>query len=283
MSASPLYLRVRRNLIKKYIKLSHPRKDRKKAHYWPDISISEDSVYYRKTPVGSARLSSLAELIAPDTTLNQVINIIGSGPSVNDLDLAHLSKHVNIFLNGSISLAIASNLPVFAHVILDPYFIFNRFDLLQNSLPRYNLVLSFGALCAIAERDMSILAKHNIYVFREEDLSPDRVFSDDIDSFVIDGGSVISIAIQFAAICAVEEVRLIGLDIGNARQPRFYETNENAQRNCLLSDFETKIVPFMQAASLCYQKKGIKLVNCSPISKLPYDIIPYWGGYQAIK
>ncbi len=274
------FLKVRRKIIKKYIKLTHPKSERNKAHYWPDITTSPDHVFYKTRQMGSTRLTDLAKQIDQLSDHNSVINIVGSGPSVNDLDFQKLTEHANIFLNGSISLAIKHELPVAGHVILDPYFVFSRIDLLQNNLPRHNLILSLGAMCAIAERDITILERHDVFVFNEVILSADRLFSDDIDSYLVDGGSVISIAMQVAVNTSVQEVRLLGLDIGNAAQPRFYETKDNVQRNCLLSDFESKIVPFMQASASVYRKKGISLVNCSPISKLSYEIIPYWGGYQ---
>ncbi len=280
MSISYFFLKARRKLIKKYIKLTHPRTERNKAHYWPDITTSSDHAFYRKRQLGSTRLTDLAKQADEVLEQDSLINIVGSGPSVNQLDFQKLTEHVNIFLNGSVSLAIEHDLPVFAHVILDPYFVFSRIDLLQNNLPRYNLILSLGAMCAIAERDISILERHNVFVFNEVSLAADRLFSDDINRYLVDGGSVISIAMQVAVNTSAKEVRLLGLDIGNAAQPRFYETKDNAQRNLLLSDFECKIVPFMQAAAAAYRAKGVSLVNCSPISKLPYEIIPYWDGYQ---
>ncbi len=280
MSISHIFLKVRRKLIKKYIKLTHPRAERNKAHYWPDVTTSSEYVFYKNKAMGSTSLTDLAKQVDDVLDQDSVINIVGSGPSVKQLDFQKLTEHANIFLNGSISLAIEHDLPVFAHVILDPYFVFSRIDLLQNNLLKYNLILSLGAMCAIAERDISILERHNVFVFNEVSLSADRVFSDDINRYLVDGGTVISIAMQFAVNTSAQEVRLLGLDIGNAAQPRFYETKDNAQRNLLLSDFESKIVPFMQAAAKVYRAKGMSLVNCSPISKLPYEIIPYWSGYQ---
>ncbi len=84
-----------------------------------------------------------------------------------------------------------------------------------------------------------------------------------------------SIGIQLAYFCKADRTYLVGLDIGNANQPRFYETNKNKQKSGLLKDYQEKILPFMKEASLMFKDEGMRLYNCSPVSKLPYDIIPY--------
>ena len=52
------------------------------------------------------------------------------------------------------------------------------------------------------------------------------------------------------------------------------------QKSGLQKDFYNYILPFMKEASKRYKTKGIDLFNCSPISKLPFDIIPYSAIYE---
>ncbi|PMH45982.1 hypothetical protein BCU68_09310 [Vibrio sp. 10N.286.49.B3] len=271
--SSTLAIKIRRKLIKKYIKLTHDKADWYKADYWPDIKNIEDEYYFQKNLIPTQKLSTLQ-------TEHDNVNIIGSGPSINKLDLAEIKNSANIYLNGAISIAHDKNLPVFAHVIMDFNFVYNRFDIIKNTKKGTNLILSLGALCAIAERDMDLLLSCNIFVFKTEKISASNLLSTDIDSFIVDGGSVMSIAVQIAYRMQAPMIYLLGLDISNATQPRFYENDKNKQKCGLQKDYENKILPFMMEAAKVAQANGIDIVNCSPISKLPFDIIPYSNQYE---
>lgn len=84
-----------------------------------------------------------------------------------------------------------------------------------------------------------------------------------------------SLAIQIAFSLQPKKVFLLGLDIGNAAEPRFYENNANKQKCGLLKDYETKILPFMKLTRHIFDAHGREIFNCSPITKLPYEVIPY--------
>ncbi|WP_197283211.1 hypothetical protein, partial [Vibrio coralliirubri] len=89
------------------IKLTHKRSDWFKADYWPDVTFKEEQWRFKQNKLDILTLSSL-ELAESS------VNIIGSGPSVNELDFAKLKEANNIFLNGAISLAHKEDLPIFA-------------------------------------------------------------------------------------------------------------------------------------------------------------------------
>ncbi|WP_375321558.1 hypothetical protein [Aliivibrio logei] len=273
MSKSHLLLRIRRKLIKKIIKLTHNSADYYKADYWPYVKEQNDSIYFKNKKIKTHNLLNL-ELG------NHTVNIIGSGPSINGLDLSKIKSDNNIYLNGSINVAEKYNLPIFAHIIMDANFVYNRFDLIKQNTKNTNIILSLGALCAIAERDISILNNNKVYIFKTEKLSKDIIFTNDINNNIIDGGTVMSIAIQTVFHNNPKEAYLLGLDISNAKEPRFYENENNKQKCGLLKDYDEKILPFMKEASLKFKSNNIEIFNCSPISKLPFDIIPYSDRYE---
>ncbi|CDT91086.1 hypothetical protein [Vibrio coralliirubri] len=269
-----LLTRIRRKIIKKYIKLTHKKSDWFKADYWPDVTFKEEQWHFKQNKLDILTLSSL-ELA------ESRVNIIGSGPSVNELDFAKLKEANNIFLNGAISLAHKEDLPIFAHVIMDSNFVYNRFDLLKNSAKnKSKLILSLGALCAIAERDFEIIRNNEIYLFHIKPISDTDSFTHNIDQYVIDGGTVMAVAIQSVLNANPSSAYLLGLDISNAHLPRFYEQEKHVQKSGLQKDFEDKILPFMTEAKKQYDAKEVGLYNCSPVSKLPFDIIPYSDHYE---
>ena len=269
-----LLTRIRRRIIKKYIKLTHKKSEWFKADYWPDVTFKKDQWYFKQNKLDVLSLSSL-EL------KESSVNIIGSGPSINELDLVRLKETNNIFLNGAISLAHKEDLPIFAHVIMDSNFVYNRFDLLKNSAKnKSRLILSLGALCAIAERDFDIIRNNDIYLFHIKPISEKEKFTNNLDQYIIDGGTVMAVAIQSVFNANPSSTYLLGLDISNAHLPRFYEHEKHVQKSGLQKDFEDKILPFMVEAKKQYDTKEIGLYNCSPVSKLPFDIIPYSDHYE---
>lgn len=282
-----LKIRFRRKLIKQYIKLIKPKSLRDTANYWPDMSYKDHTLLFRKKPINTLPINSLVDLYCNTA---KCINIIGSGPSVRCLDYSTLLHDRNIFLNGSISLAIEFQLPVFAFIIMDATFVKNRFELIQSLAEPCHLLLGLGAACAIAERDSSILERHKITIFtiskgNLNDFYSDGVsyFSNNLDFGFFDGGTVMSVAIQLAYHLRPETVNLLGLDIGNSGEPRFYELKGKALKSGLLKDYETKILPFMTLTSKCYSNKKIDLFNCSSITKLPYEVIPFRSDFENIK
>lgn len=266
-------LKLRRRLLKKYIKLTQPKKNWHLASYWPYLKEKNNNIYFRDELINIKNLSSI-------NLSNEDVNIIGSGPSVNDLDYTKIKNGHNFFLNGAISLSYNHNLPIYAHVIMDSYFVYNRIDLIIKNTQPCKLILSRGALCAIAEHDINFIKRNEIYIFDTKPLSNESLFSEQVDDYVIDGGTVMSIPIQLCLKNAPKAVYLLGLDISNSKLPRFYEDVKNQQKSGLIKDYYKKILPFMTEASKRYKEKKLPIYNCSPVSQLPYDIIPHSDIYE---
>ena len=82
---------------------------------------------------------------------------------------------------------------------------------------------------------------------------------------------------EISAVCDEIITRHEGrLDIGNAEtEPRFYEKEQDRIRTGLLKDYDELILPFMRLAAAWYNQHEYRIFNCSPVTKLPYSVIPY--------
>ncbi|GLT13155.1 hypothetical protein [Vibrio algivorus] len=273
---------IRRKIIKQFFKLTKPKEMKETSDYWPDMRYIDDILTFKGKEIKTVPIN---DFLSKETYSE--INIIGSGPSVNDLDKSLLKDKGNIFLNGAINIATENKLPVLCLIIMDATFVRNRFDLIRDIKEPCHLFLNLGSACAIAERDISLLKKHKITIFKISKGNNLNFFNDEKSYFskslnhgIFDGGTVMSVAIQLAFHLSPKTVYLLGLDINNSKEPRFYETKTNKLKSGLLKDYETKILPFMILARKCYESKKISLFNCSPISKLPYNVIKYSDIYE---
>ena len=233
------------------------------------------------------------------------IFIIGSGPSIAKQNLNVLKNEEVILLNGSCILIKQLALKEATLVISDDSFIQKRSRLLnevlkyvQESGSKIRLCFSFRVLRAFLKE--KILLPEGAKIFLFEELLPDvvvqsqaslniydykqrierndgtmKIFSSFDKAGVFHCGSVMTVGIQIAAFLGYEEVYLLGFDIGNSNQPRFYEKEGDQVRSGLLADYETGILPFMLLASAWFMKNNRKIFNCSPSTLLPYEVVPY--------
>jgi len=290
--------RLRDSLVKKYLKLTN-KKYSYASSYYPDIKIvpNED---------GSYEVFFKGRKIFTSASYNELpknsdeVYILGSGPSVKNQNIAALQNKNVIFLNGSISAAIQYDIKPFAHIIIDKSFIINRSDLLlsfvHSSREKIPLFLSLPALEGVFVFCPEIISKYKIFIIciKEQELmrtqfSPRELpgkyfavsgdkqtaFSLDMNEGSWDAGTVMAHAVQLCHYLGVKNTYLLGFDIGNSNAPRFYENSKNRQRSYLLDDYETKILPFMKFAAQVFKKSRQNIYNCSPVSKLPYEIFAY--------
>ncbi len=211
--------------------------------------------------------------------------IIGSGPSIKNQPIAELAERKTILLNGAIKLIKDYNLSPLCVVISDDSFIRKRSEMLQYINKRVNFVLTFPVLKEIFFSRPKILQDNNIFLIHEvNDPFKDTPSTHQKNLFLFDkptwgtfrGGTVMSIAIQIAAFFKVKKTYLLGLDIGNSKtEPRFYETTKNVVRSGLLDDYKNTILPFMKLAAEWFHRNSCEIFNCSPVTKLPYSVIPY--------
>ncbi len=270
--------KFKESCIKRYLRLIH--KDKLYSYsVYPYIKIQEKSngifdVFFKNKYLFTSKSFDCLK------GNYESIFIVGSGPSVSKQNTDKLKGKTVIFLNGSILTALEKSIIPMAYIVMDANFILNRLDIINKIQKGTNIILSPSAIKALAFFSPKTLQENNIFIFFHitERNSENKIyfdFSSDPKQGFADGGTVMSIGIQLAYFCKADRTYLVGLDIGNANQPRFYETNKNKQKSGLLKDYQEKILPFMKEASLMFKDEGMRLYNCSPVSKLPYDIIPY--------
>lgn len=247
--------------------------------------VKAGAVFYRGQRV--ATLSSAAVLRA---SAGDSLHIVGSGPSISDNDLSGLAANSAILLNGAISLAGGPISQPFAIAIEDERFIWRHFDLVrQQARGETPCLFSVEVLRAICELDAGFLADRTIMLiddirkphgirrrrfdalqtfdFVRREAASNAGLSFDPDRGVFRGGSVAVSALQFALYCAPKTIGLFGIDISNARQPRFYETS-GASAASGIAAAEERIVAHFVLAKTVASERGIEMVNYSPVSAL---------------
>lgn len=267
-------------------------KNRRHAHAWlPYLTLQAPdaeghrAIIYREKTVGSLLPSTiLRERAGPS------IFIVGSGPSVNDNDLTTMEKRSAVLLNGAIGLigqVIAEPLAV---AIEDERFIWRHFELVRTHvLPEAILLLSTEVIRAICEIEPAFLGGRKIILidnirkpYRQVRQSLDRLsalpfvvldgqqeagMSLDPDKGVFQGGSVAISALQFAMFCEPREIGLLGIDIVNAGQPRFYERAGQVAGSGIVRARNRIVAHFRLAKDICAQRE-ITIRNHSSVSAL---------------
>ena len=284
--------KIKEKLIKKYLSITRGRDNSYSFSYYPYIKIIEDNKIYWKNNF-LFKLCDFKELLSSQ----EEIFIVGSGPSVKNQNLSILKNKNVIFLNGAINLAWQYDITPFLLAITDATFILNRGEIISKISKNIPLLLSLSSIKAMKCFFPHILKENSIYISNSplepyngtkkqiSDLDKqyfyivkagDSAFSLNPSKGLYNGGTVMSNAIQIAFYSGFKKIFLLGFDIGNANQPRFYENNKNKIKCGLLNDYETEILPFMKGTKELAEIKGISIYNCSPITKLPYEIIPYF-------
>ncbi|MBD9373242.1 glycosyl transferase [Rhizobium sp. ARZ01] len=295
MSERPL----RRTLVKLACELFLGRRRRHAQQWLPHLAfgVAETDgtrpILYRNRRVGTLRPAAILK-----SQSGEEIYIVGSGPSVKDTRVEVLPERSAILLNGAVTLcndAIADPLAV---AVEDERFIWKRFDLLKRKLaPGTILLLSVSVIRAICEIDPAFLHNRSIILiddlrkpygaercdlralaplpFVVVDEKRDAGISLDPDRGVFQGGSVAISALQFAMFCRPRSIGLIGIDIANADQPRFYEMDGNVASSGVVRGAPRIIAHFVLAQQVA-GTQGIAIVNHSPLSALisagfPYD------------
>jgi hypothetical protein len=283
---------LRRSLWKLAAQLVYGKR-RAHAHNWlPSLGLAGMpgdaggcSVTYRGKPV--AQLSGIAALAE---RAGATIHIIGSGPSVAGNDLTRIGDDEAILLNGAISLIGAPIARPLAVAIEDERFVWRHFQLMRDKIaPSTLCLLSLGVMRALCEIEPLWLKGRTIVLIDDirKPYAGDRrkleqlrdlafaVLSADgaaglslqPERGVFQGGSVAVSALQFALACKPKTLGLIGIDIANADQPRFYETTGQMAQSGI-AGAEDRILRYFELARSVGAQNGTALVNLSPISAL---------------
>lgn len=308
------YIKQRRSIFKKNLRFwgipsTSPVSLFSDGFWWKkDFTLSSDDKFYDDIySVFSGndllfKTSSLSEYGDSITTKDKVF-IIGSGPSIISQDLKKIKSENVIFLNGACSLLKTLEFRKSLLVITDDSFVVNRIGLLKEVIEiikkrriELNMAVSLRVLRNLLFYEIFPNQYLNFFLFEEisqeldkeecsvydkkgvlkQNLLNNFLFGNINQTGAFHCGTVMSAAIQISAFLGYKNVYLMGFDLGNSDKPRFYEKNEDKVRCNLLQDYENGILPFMKLANEWFSKHNRNIFNCSPISLLPFNIIPYF-------
>jgi len=285
-------------------------------HAHPDFRLDgpdgrQDTIYWCRSPVGQIQpLEQLAPAVGRDCF------ILGTGPSINELDLSALRNRACIGVNGSILKAEESGLVLRSYLISDRHFFDQRFELVRKVLVSgTECLFSFRGLSIICERAPELLSDARVFLLNEITAryaepkpdparfdaaaaqDPDLVlhptlrpsqgrigFSRDIRKGVFTGQTIIFSALQAAVWLGYTRLFILGMDLGGTGdRTRFYETGEQAMPMRLERDYQAFIQPAFETARGLFDRLGIKVYNLSANSRLPAKIVPKRSFAEALE
>ncbi len=283
-------------VVRKFRKLTLPAELRHMAGISPFFRMErqEDGAYlisWRGRRYGEARSLAGLKGDCPGDAW-----IVGAGPSISEVDFSRLPAGEYLALNGAIALQETAGVRFHAFMAIDINFVENRFAMVRTAMEAgCRCFFTFRVIHAICRIDPGILASAEVYLVEEvtrpygrASLNPAELgegfitldpqaatgFSLRPDIAFYDGGTVAYAALQVLCFMGAKRIRLLGFDLSaGGPKTRFYENQETALPCWLDLDYESRIEPsFQLAREVCYQR-GIELLNATPNSRLPGEII----------
>lgn len=280
-----------RSLFKLVVRLRYGRRLGHAYMWLPYLSLTKPTagqpgeIFYRGKKVGELISSAVLAKSPADR-----VYVVGSGPSIRTNDLSLIEDRTAILLNGAVSLVGNGLGRPLAVAVEDERFIYRHFDMLRTAIDSDVICLfSVPVLRAICETDGAWLADRTIVLIdnvRKPYGSPRRDaehlqanpaaitengasvgFSLDPDWGVFQGGSVVVSTLQFAVHCRPSSIGLLGIDISNANEPRFYESRGEMAKSGVARATE-RIVSHLLLARKVAQAENAVLLNHSPVSVL---------------
>jgi Kdo-III transferase WaaZ len=233
--------------------------------------------------------------------------VMGTGPSIQSMNLRSLSGQFLIGVNGAIAKFNELGIRPDAYVITDSDFFENRFEMVSDAVASgAKCFFSFAGLSRICKRDPQVLKGDNIYLtevvnrrygaprlsqpdfiqwaYSDQDFAmpdgqrPDdsRVgFSRNLEKGVFCGRTITFRALQIAYYLGFRKLFVLGMDLNyRGDNPRFYETSASMRPTKIDKDYDPYILPaFKVLADLCKQGE-LSVYNLSSASRLPADIMP---------
>lgn len=250
-------------------------------------------------------IAPLTQAEAKASTLGSV-NIVASGPSMQDVDFAPLLPRPTFFVNGSIGLlgqyAFAE---VAGYVITDARFIAHQPEMIRMHYRGQPLYATQAVFQAMAEQMPDIIEQYH-YAMRlifavdrppstsalprylkwlqkkpkladyqqhpafiiDTQHTPQTIgVSFDATQGFVEAGTVAYAAAQLAYTLGALSIHLYGIDLLNSAQPRFYENEDNRAPCKLDKAVMERIVPSFALLCARYADRGVTVINHSPVSK----------------
>lgn len=221
--------------------------------------------------------------------------VVGSGPSIREQNLAPLAGSACVLVNGAVALCRQGVVEQpYAVIIEDARFIQEKGDMLR-CLPRgTRLCLVGSAMQALGALDPALFTHFRLYYLDGfetpygkprrplDDVSPQHYrlkgeakLSLNLQQGHFGCGTVMYAGVQLGFHLRVRHLLLVGFDMTNFNQPRFYETPKNAAWCGLEKAFHERIIPAFELAAETARELGITLQNCSHTSAVPRSILPF--------
>jgi KDO transferase-3 len=241
--------------------------------------------------------------------------LVGTGPSLKDVDLGLLKQYRTFGVNGAITNFKAAGFAPNYYAIADHEFFETRFPMVRDAVEAgCKCFFSFSGLSRMCEFGPDLLGKTDMYVidavnrhygrprlgddelqtrfandtdlvFGEcRDLDATKVgFSRNLGKGVFCPGTILYWALQIAYHIGYRRIFILGMDLNyQGPNPRSYAEPGRAQPSSIPRIYEESILPsFQLVAGLC-QREDLKVYNLSPTSRLPESVIPRLTLEQAI-
>ncbi|MEH6504575.1 MAG: 6-hydroxymethylpterin diphosphokinase MptE-like protein [Cycloclasticus sp.] len=291
----------------KVYRWSLPRAYKHIAISGPDFNLSDDDnyelgkkVFWREKKI--ANTQPLKEVV--DSASGSCF-IVGSGPSIKNIDFSKLKGKVLFGVNGSVEIFKSNDLTPDYYAITDVDFFENRFDLVEDAVrSKAKCFFSYGGISRICEKAPELLNLSNIYlseiinrqfsaprlradVFQESIKNDKNIissekainhenvvgFSKDINQGLFCSRTILYRAIQIAYAAGYRKIYLLGLDLGYSDEPRFYSEGGNVRPSKLEKDYKPFIEPAFEVLSRLVKNGELEVYNLSDKSRLPENII----------
>jgi hypothetical protein len=269
-----------RPLHRRAIKLAFACLGPSRAHWqetWPSLRLERArNGQSGRIILANREIAPLQPLAALSGRIADTVTIVGAGPSMRKVDPGELPGFP-ILLNGSLSLGLPGALAV-----EDERFVWRHLPMMEQRLaPGMPRLFSPAVIRLLATRAPRLLAEGSVVLMenlgkragelRRRDLP---LVSDTPEDGVVVAGTVAFSALQMALGTGARRIAFAGVDLGNADQPRFYETAGSAAASGLSAGLDRILMHFAAAAKLA-ASRGVALETVTPGSALARVGIPY--------
>ncbi|HEY9272804.1 MULTISPECIES: hypothetical protein [Achromobacter] len=287
--------------VRKLFRMLRSRTQRHNQHLWPFVRIWRD----RSGAIGGFRAFGRPQPVTPLAQgydpADEEIHLILSGPSVSQIPYDRLDIRAAMGVNGAIVLARKFDLPFKYYCIIDQNFVRERIDLVREivsrdltlyvlpevlryimqGLPQEAIRCRICVIELIAERAYQRISAPAV-LQRMAAASPDvqlldakrgMGFSFNVELGVFDADTVAYAALQVLVSSGARKVYAHGLDLTLQNGLRFYDEGQTPQASRLARKFSHLIEPSFRFAAAQWRARGISVLNLSPVSALPADII----------
>jgi KDO transferase-3 len=243
----------------------------------------------------------ISELQAPSKT----VCIIASGPSVKTItDTSLFQDQSCACVNGSYALAEQFGFVPDFYVVCDPVFVNCQEELFKRAVSGSRFfVTQHHLIHRAAQRGIDLTQADNIYVYDDlrrpfmQNKRPLSFFSQDTVHFLthntrnmaysanpslglFSSSTVVYNTVQVLFGSGVDKLYIFGMDLTS--QKRFYETARTAPTHIEESYEERTLPSFELVAEYLRQHRDKHIWNCSPVSRLPAEVIPKLDPNEAL-